>query len=300
MGFALGGSFVWGVLYNPPSVKQGPAEQTKHANGTLGDAKNQNAKPGETRASVPPIPSDDLTGKSADHCQQCPTQPDKEWWDRVWTDPNATFAGAVAFFTLALVIVGAWQARRLRQTVEATENAAAETRRIGETQTRAYVDIATAMAIFLDMPGLNDVQPLVRIVAKNTGQSPARNFVWNTAIQYFSLGEVGRSIEGQLGGNWREIRGAGIPVGGEHVSGALVTGMLLLKFLRADSGPDNVVMIRVRVQFEFEDVFNEHIVNEAFFMGTASKMPDGKSVRTDYGDTQWGGQIHRIERPSDW
>lgn len=62
-------------------------------------------------------------------------------WQKLWTDPNATFAGAVAVFTLALVIVGAWQARRLRQTVEATEKAVAETRRIGEAEVRAYVHI---------------------------------------------------------------------------------------------------------------------------------------------------------------
>jgi hypothetical protein len=43
-----------------------------------------------------------------------------DWWQKLATDPNATFTAAVAAFTFALVVVGAWQARRLRQTVELT------------------------------------------------------------------------------------------------------------------------------------------------------------------------------------
>jgi hypothetical protein len=42
------------------------------------------------------------------------------WWEKLVTDPNATFTAAVAAFTLALVVVGGWQARRLKQTVDLT------------------------------------------------------------------------------------------------------------------------------------------------------------------------------------
>lgn len=47
-----------------------------------------------------------------------------EWWNKLWTDPNATFAGAVALFTLALVCVGVYQGIQLQRTVEATKTAA--------------------------------------------------------------------------------------------------------------------------------------------------------------------------------
>jgi hypothetical protein len=34
----------------------------------------------------------------------------------------------------------------------------------------------------------------------------------------------------------------------------------------------NALLLRVRVQFEYEDVFNRRIVDEAFFMGTAARL----------------------------
>ena len=42
------------------------------------------------------------------------------WWERFWTDPNATFAGAVAIFTLGLFIVGGLQAWVTRLQYRAT------------------------------------------------------------------------------------------------------------------------------------------------------------------------------------
>jgi hypothetical protein len=42
------------------------------------------------------------------------------WWDKFWTDPNATFAAAVAVFTLLLVVVGFLQARSISLQYRAT------------------------------------------------------------------------------------------------------------------------------------------------------------------------------------
>lgn len=39
------------------------------------------------------------------------------WWEKLWTDPNATFAGAVAIFTLGLVFVGYFQVKATRAQV---------------------------------------------------------------------------------------------------------------------------------------------------------------------------------------
>jgi hypothetical protein len=177
--------------------------------------------------------------------------------------------------------------------------------RIGQAQVRAYVDISSANIIFLQIAGGvalgEDSQPLVRITAKNTGQSPARNFIWHPTIQYGSFSEPMRSRYRHLGGNWREITGIGIPAsGGEHTAGAMVTGMLLLRFLRESSLITNAVLLRARIQFEYEDVFERRIVDEAYFMGTAARIPNNQTVQTDFGMTQWGGQLHRIDRPNDW
>src|SRR6202043_778772 len=50
--------------------------------------------------------------------QKTNSEPDKSWWEKFKSDPNATFAGAVAAFTLALVIVGGIQNRQLRRSVD--------------------------------------------------------------------------------------------------------------------------------------------------------------------------------------
>jgi hypothetical protein len=219
----------------------------------------------------------------------------KSFWERTTSDPVALFTLVLAFST-----VGLWVA-----TISlyfAGRSAVSETRRIGEAQVRAYVDIRAATVIFIQLTEgivpLADVQPLVRVTAKNTGQSPARNFVWHPTVHYFSFSTPARNLYRRLGGNWREIAGIGIPVGEEHSGGALVTGMLLLRFLR-ESGPVvNALLLRVRIQFEYEDVFDRRVVDEAYFMGTAGRLPD--IVQTDFGTTQWGCQLHRIDRPNDW
>lgn len=304
LGFVTGGSFVWGVLYTPPAANERPTEQTKHSNSAPTYTADQQENRDGALVTIPQIPANNLSTESAAQCQQCAAQQEKSWWDKFQTDPNATFALAVALFTLALVIVGAWQARRLRQTVEATEKASAETRRIGEAQIRAYVDIRAATVTFLRMTEgvalLDDVQPLVRITAKNTGQSPARNFVWQPTVHYLSFSDPIGNRYRRLGGNWRAIAGVGIPVGEEHSAGAMVTDMLLLRFLRENSPVTNALLLRVRIEFEYEDVFDRRITDEAYFMGTAAKIPDNGSAQTDFGPTQWQSQMRRIDRPNDW
>lgn len=55
------------------------------------------------------------------------SQAHETWWEKFKTDPNATFAGAVALFTGALVWVGWKQLKALNKTVEATKFAAEST-----------------------------------------------------------------------------------------------------------------------------------------------------------------------------
>ena len=90
-----------------------------------------------------------------------------------------------------------------------------ETRRIGEAQVRAYVDVRSADIFFISFAGAlyrghPEVQPVIKIVAPNTGQSPARNFVWNPILEYTSIGTASNlSRIRQLDGNWRDILGVG-------------------------------------------------------------------------------------------
>jgi hypothetical protein len=53
MGFALGGSFVWGVLYTPPNKNQRPTEQSDRIKHTQRNPGSQIAKPGEVPILAP-------------------------------------------------------------------------------------------------------------------------------------------------------------------------------------------------------------------------------------------------------
>jgi hypothetical protein len=185
----------------------------------------------------------------------------------------------------------------------ASERVIAETRRIGEAQIRAYVDIRDVAVIFVGMPGIlhspggQDAQPIIRITAKNTGQSPAKDFVWNPTIQYFGMGAETKLKTGELGGNWRDIRGSGISVGHEHVDSAMISGMLLLRFLQESAANTGSVIVRLAIQFEFEDVFDQRIVDIAYFAGGFVRS---EVVQTPFGATEWSGKLSRIHRPNDW
>jgi hypothetical protein len=184
----------------------------------------------------------------------------------------------------------------------ASEKAIAETRRIGEAQVRAYVDISSSEIFFVGLGVLGiQAHPMVRIIATNTGQSPARNFIWNPTVQYFSagIGTAPRSLTRELGSNWRAILGVGIPVNQSHPAAAMIAEMELLKFLRESAGDNGMVLVRIRIQFEFEDVFNERNTGDAYFSGMFKRM-EAKTLPTEWGETQWFGKLTRLHRPSDW
>jgi hypothetical protein len=174
--------------------------------------------------------------------------------------------------------------------------------RIGHAQVRAYVDIISAEIIFASIAeGIapaHDVQPFVKIVAKNTGQSPARNFIWNPTVKCFGIGAETKGIEAELGSNWREIRGIGISAtNGEYGDGAIVP-ILLGKFLTESGSNQKFVLVNLRVQFEYDDVFDVKITDEIYFSGGFIKDP-AKAVQTNIGVTEWIGNLSRINRPND-
>jgi hypothetical protein len=177
----------------------------------------------------------------------------------------------VVITALATIAIAAFT-YSLRQSTDrlkdSGEKQIAEARRIGEAQVRAYVDIRAVVVIFIDL-GIGDVQPLVKITIKNTGQSPAQNFVWNPTVQYLGVGQSGSPLEGELGGNWREIRGVGISVGEERIESAMVTGILLRKFLQESGSNPDVVLVRVRIQFEFDDVFDRKSRMKSISLGAS-------------------------------
>jgi hypothetical protein len=182
----------------------------------------------------------EATEQSSRNREEC-----KSFWERTTSDPVAFFTFwlvvstlGLSISTIMLWIAGEKQFRHARRAsiVQSRDMKASvnETQRIGEAQIRAYVDISSSEIFFVDLGVLNiDAHPMVRIIATNTGQSPARNFIWNPTVQYFS---TGRSSSKELGSNWRDILGVGIAVGQSHSVGAMVPEMELLKFLGESDG----------------------------------------------------------------
>ena len=204
---------------------------------------------------------------------------------------------------LFLATMGLWWAT-LHLAVEgklASEKTIAEMRRIGEAQVRAYVDISSSEIFFIPLGLLGSyAHPMVRIAAANTGQSPAKNFIWNPTVEYYtaSIGDGPRSLTKDLGSNWRDILGVGIAVSQSYVVAAMIPEMELYKFL-GNGVEKDVVLIRLRVRFEYEDVFDRRNTGEAFFAGTF-KRTDGQKFQTPWGETEWSGKLGRLHKSNDW
>lgn len=129
-------------------------------------------------------------------------QSPETWWGKFTTDPNATFAGAVALFTLGLVFVGYLQFKKMNETLKATEKIAKATEVSAEatlkmakaTEVSAEATKMAAEATFsIERPSIvardpamvvspSDrtetfdltIGPFVQILAKNTGRTPAK------------------------------------------------------------------------------------------------------------------------------
>ena len=112
------------------------------------------------------------------------------------------------------------------------------------------------------------------------------------------MGSETKTITAELGANWREIRGIGISAGGEYSDGAILP-LLLIKFLRESNSGQLFILVRLRIQFEFEDVFGIKISDETYFSGYYIRKP-AEVQHTNVGDTEWIGRLSRIHKPNDW
>jgi hypothetical protein len=290
LGFAVGGSVVWSISYTQPVANQRPAEQTEHRDGAATNTADQQGNPSSAPAAVPQTPSKSLSREKAANNNRAPKQPEKSWWDKLWSDPNATFAGAVALFTLALVVVGGVQAWRLRQSVEATNAAVSESRRIGEAQVRAYVHIKSASIDFVQQFANS---PRVTFVASNSGQSTARNFLWNIILQY-PVGAINK--QRVLNPNWLNGTGIDIPATSDiPPEAAIIPDMSANELLT--KGTTRTV-VRAKIEHKFTDVFDKDWLGEAYFVGIMGATP--LTVRETQVVGWTVGSFSQMPKPRDW
>lgn len=87
----------------------------------------------------------------------CNCGPEKNWWEKLWTDPIATFTGALFLATAALIFTGLAQWW--------------ETRRNADRQLRAYLSVISGGVKAKNKDG--NVFLVVKFEIKNAGQTPA-------------------------------------------------------------------------------------------------------------------------------
>ena len=168
--------------------------------------------------------------------------------------------------------------REAKRAADAAEQQIAETRRIGEAEVRAYISIKTAVIAFTHdfMPG--EAYPQIQISIQNTGQSPARKFIWRPTLRYYGGGQ--RRSRG-VGNNWVGAPGIGIAAGDEVPDNVMIADMLPNRFAEAIKlHPGSPLVVHLRIEFEFEDVFGTKVSDDAFFVGGIGKIPNGQ---------QWAG-----------
>jgi hypothetical protein len=104
----------------------------------------------------------------------------RDWWHPFVCEVKATDL-AVAYFTLMLVIIGGIQARRLRQTVEATSTLASGAEDTAERQLRAYVGVRGGDIRYV----LGGWRVWVDYI--NNGQTPAHDVKGSISVELLDI-----------------------------------------------------------------------------------------------------------------
>lgn len=212
-----------------------------------------------------------------------------------WAGGVLVAAWAETLVTLAGVVLVALTLGAARRSAKAAEKNIEETRRIGEAQVRAYVAISDVTVSF-DKEG----DPTVAIGAKNTGDSPARDFKWFPSIQYFSGEKKRTETVADLGD--AAPPGATIPAGEEHRDNQQIGYMCINEFAESFEPHASRIPIRVRIRFTFKDVFGCELEEYSFFIGISIATPNNV-VENSRIVTKllWNSaSLGRVTVPRDW
>ncbi len=200
-----------------------------------------------------------------------------------------------AIGALQLFVFG-YQAWKLRQTVDSSEKAIATTREIGEAQVRAYVKIKSASIYFLG----EDAMPAVEIVAANSGQSPALNFVWVPEIHY--LPEKAPEIVSDVVEGWNLEPGIDIHSASEHKTLYFLHDFSLVEKITTDGSTPSTMGVSVILYYAWEDVFGKTSVDFASFASVAEigSAEENQRHLHPLNTSQWGCKLNPIAKGQSW
>jgi hypothetical protein len=173
-----------------------------------------------------------------------------------------------------------------------------QTRRIGQAQVRSYINIKSAAIYFSGKEGL----PFVDIVAVNSGQSPAREFMWRPQIRYFADDEKGAANEIEDG--WGSHPGIDIAAGSETESPFLfvVADFNLLSYIAGCESELERLAVAVCIDFSYLDVFGQRYTEAAYFAGVAELGDPEENKRKIFpaNTSAWYCHLNRIARTPAW
>jgi hypothetical protein len=192
-----------------------------------------------------------------------------------------------------LLFVTLWLTRQANQAAQA---AVTVTREIGEAQVRAYVSIKTAAIYF----GGDTAMPFVVITAANSGQSPARNFVWTTEIRYLTVDENG--IESEAWPEWLGQPGVDIHSSGEAPAMKIDHDFALVEKIAKWKTLPNRVGVSVTIHYAWLDVFGRLFVDLASFQGVAEagNAEENRRKIHDLNTSAWACELHSIPKGQAW
>jgi hypothetical protein len=226
--------------------------------------------------------------KSGHKTEEC-----KTIWEKTTTDPVAFFTFVLSISTIGLWIV-AWRSG-VRQSRD-MDAAVRETRRIGEAQVRAYVSIKGARIDF----DTEYAHPQVTFIATNSGQSPARNFIWSISIQYAG-DAVSRAIT--FNEKWLDSTGIDIPAGADTTppERAQIAYMSVKRYIEDVAPNVTFYLVRVKIDFRYTDVFDIDWFEEAYFAAVMTKNTDRSQSVPGKEPVYWrGGELIAMAKPNDW
>jgi len=166
-----------------PPVAQHQTADAQHSNYT-----NDASEEGKTSVALPGSRTDAPLYVHANCEHGCGYAEHQEsWWQKFLTDPNATFALAVAFFTFGLLGAGVWQGSLILRQIKLA-------RAEFDATHRPWVSVKAAIGpsgLFYNVNGINIE---LAFACKNTGGSPALNvaIVGEAEFAVFSFGLIGR------------------------------------------------------------------------------------------------------------
>jgi hypothetical protein len=206
--------------------------------------------------------------------------------------------GAVQFLIFLLQLIAfSYQAYKLRQTVQSSERAIAVTRIIGEAQVRAYVSIKSAAIYFLG----DTAMPAVEIVAANSGQSPALNFVWTPEVHYLP-DQVAEHYVSEVDEEWAAQPGVDIHSAGENSGLFFVDDFAMVERIAVDGKIPERMGVSVTIQYTWTDVFGKSFVDLASFAGVAEikSAADNQRAVHPLNTSQWVCRLTPIAKGETW